>query len=639
MSLIDSMRKIEITVLNVDSIPCSIIGNNMIFNFEGKMLTKPWILKWPMPWIEKEFIKIALEQESVTKKTYKRIYNHEEPDQYVDVLVYSYIDLTVSQLVDQISDYYPDREAVVNNSGSIRLKYKYLKKQISNLAKGLLSIGVQKDDKISVWAVNSPEFIIAQFGICKAGGIFVPLNAYEKQNRMEVLLKSSDTNTLIMQVGYKSTENIELLYSMIPELKECIKGNLKSEKFPMLKNVIVISEDEYSGMFKWTDILEYGENLADDVLDECQKNFNHDDVAHIIFTSGSTGTPKGVMLSHENIIENAESMSDRMELTENDIMCIQAPLFHCFGTVACSMAAVTKGCSMIMVKKFKTENTLALIEREKCTVLSGVPTLFVACIEQMQKTYYDTSSIRTGIVAGASCSSKMIEEINSVMGIQNIIVSYGLTETSPCVTATYANDSLEIRTTTVGKTVPGVEVKIMDVSTKASAASGQDGEILVKGYNVMKGYYKMHEETEKAIDNEGWLHTGDIGCLTHDGYLCMKGRSKDIIIRSGENISPMEIENYLLTHEDVSEVCVIGVPDYLCGEEIMAFVKLEGKINLTEDEIKEFCKGKIASNKIPRYIVFVEEFPLSDSGKILKRELRKLALKIIENKEVCECQV
>lgn len=639
MSIIDDKRRIEITVIKVDSIPCSIVGNKMIFTSEGKMLTQRWNLKWPMPWIEEEFRKIALEQEHVTKKTNKRIYNHEEPDQYVDVLIHSYIDLTVSQLADQISDCYPDREAVVNNSGSIRLEYRDFKKLIANLAKGLLSIGVQKGDKISVWAVNSPEFIIAQFGICKTGGIFVPLNAYEKQKRMEVLLKSSDTNTLIMQVGAKSNENIELLNRMIPELEECTTGNLKSKKFPMLKNVIVISDDEFPGTFKWTDILKRGESLKDEVLYERQKHLNYDDVAHIIFTSGSTGIPKGVMLSHENIIENAKSISDRMKLSENDIMCIQAPLFHCFGTVACSMAAIISGCSMVMVKKFKTGNTLSLIEREKCTVLSGVPTLFIACIEQMQKEHYDISSIRTGIVAGASCSRKMIEEIKSVLGIENIIVSYGLTESSPCVTATCVNDSLELKSTTVGKTIPGVEVKIIDISTKDDVTSGQDGEILVKGYNVMKGYYNMPEETEKAIDNEGWLHTGDIGCLNYDGYLCMKGRCKDIIIRSGENISPMELEDYLLTHEDISEVFVIGIPDYLCGEEIVAFIKLKGKIKLTEYEIKEFCKGKIASNKIPKYILFVQEFPLTDTGKILKKELRKVALKIIENKEVCECQV
>ncbi|HBD64572.1 MAG TPA: AMP-binding protein [Clostridiales bacterium] len=635
MSEVDKNRKIEFTVLKVDSIPCSIVGNKMIFNYEGTTLSEPWILKWPMPWIEEEFKKIVLKFDKVTKQEKRSIYNPEEPDQYVEVLIKSYIDLTVPKLVDKIADRFSEREAVINCTGSRRLKYKDFKKSINDLAKGLISIGVNKGDNVAVWAVNSPEVVISQFGISKTGGVFVPFNAYEKQKRMEELLKQSETHTLIMQVGAKGTENIELLFRICPELCESEPGKLRSKKFPKLKNVIVLSGDEYPGTFMWSDILKDGGKISNEILIERQNQISIDDVVHIIYTSGSTGVPKGVMLSHRNIIENAKAMSDLMELTKNDIMCILAPLFHCFGCIAGTMAAVLNGCAMVMVNRFKTEITLSLIEKEKCTVLSGVPTLFIASIEHLQEEYYDISSLRTGIVAGATCSAKLLYDIKNIMGMDNIILSYGLTETSPCVAA--ANECSDLIENSVGKAIPGVEIKVIDCNTKEEVAPGQEGEILVRGYNVMQGYYNMPDESAKSINSDGWMHTGDIGCLTEDGYICIKGRCKDVIIRCGENISPKEIEDCIGNHKGVVEVCVVGVPDEVSGEEIMAFIRLKENCKSTEKEIKEFCKGKLSTNKIPRYVKFIDQFPLSGSGKVLKKELRESELQLINNRIMQKC--
>lgn len=633
----EKYRKIEFTVLKVDSIPCSLVGNKMIFDYKGKTLTEQWDLRWPMPWIEEEFKKVVLKFEKVTKQEKRKIYNPEEPDQYVEVLIKSYIDLTVPKLVDYTSEYFSEREALINCTGSRRLKYKDFKKSINDLAKGLISIGVNKGNNVAVWAVNSPEVVISQFGISKTGGVFVPFNAYEKQIRMEELLKQSDAHTLIMQVGTKGTENIELLYKICPDLYDSEPGKLHSKKFPKLKNVIVIGGNEYPGTFGWSEILAKGEISDDENLFNRQNQININDIFQIIYTSGSTGVPKGVMLSHRNIIENAKAMSDLMELTEKDIMCVLAPLFHCFGSIACTMAAVFSGCSMVLVNKFKTEITLSLIEKERCTVLSGVPTLFISCIEKLEKESYDVSSLRTGIIAGASCPNELIKNIKKVLGMENIILSYGLTEASPCVSALkFCN---EFKEGSVGKPIPGVEVKIIDLVTLKEAALGEDGEVLVRGYNVMHGYYNMQDETHKAIDNDGWLHTGDLGCLTEDGYLYIKGRCKDVIIRCGENISPKEIEDFLITHKDVSEVYVVGVPDRVSGEEIFAFIRLKENCNVTEKEIRNYCKGKIATNKIPKYIKFVKKIQLSNTGKIIKKDLKEKALKFIELSPMKKCNV
>lgn len=632
MSIIDKNRKVEISIQKVDSIPCSLVGKKMVFTAGGNIETEPWKLPWPMPWIETVCRAFAMDNIGVSQIKTARLYNPEEPDQYIEIMAKSYIDLTIGQLLDQISDRYGEREALISSTRSRRFNYRQFKEISGNLAKGLIEVGVQKGDKVSIWAINSPEFVFAQFAISKAGGVMVPLNAYEKEMRMEVLLKQSDTSTLIMQVGTKATENIELLYRLCPELCDSMPGKLRSERFPKLRNVIVISDEEYPGTYKWSDLLQLGRSVSDEALASRQKEVSHEDTVHMIYTSGTTGTPKGVMLNSGSIIENAKAMAERMELSETDVMCVQAPMFHCFGCVACILTSVLSGGAMVMVDKFRPEITLSLIEREKCTVVSGVPTMFIGFINELEKNCYDLSSVRTGIIAGASCPPKLMEDIRSLIGIPKLISSYGLTEASPCVTAVYADDPLEWKSAAAGVPIPGVEIRIVDPATKTDVTDGGCGEIWVKGYNIMQGYYRMPEETAQAIDSDGWLHTGDIGCLSENGYLCIRDRSKDIIIRSGENISPKEIEDFLHTHEAVAEVAVVGVSSYLYGEEVVAFIKVKDDKTLTEKEVREYCRGKISTNKMPKWIVFLDCFPVSDSGKCLKSELRRHAAELKERK-------
>jgi fatty-acyl-CoA synthase len=633
--IIDHSRKIEITVNSVDSIPCSLVGKKMIFSADGFLESEAWKLPWPMPWIETVFRTFAMENIGVSQRKSARLYNPDEPDQYLEISAHSYIDLTVGKLADFTADRFPGREALVSSTGSRRYLYRELKEMTDDLAKGLLSIGVDKGDKVGVWAVNSPEFVVAQIGISKAGGMMVPFNAYEKERRMEEILRLSDTRTLILQVGTKAAENMEILYRICPELWDAIPGNLKSPKLPMLKNVIVISDEEYPGTLRWTDLMESGRVVKEEMLHKREQQLSFQDVVHIIYTSGTTGVPKGVMLSHENIMENAVAMAERMRLTEKDIMCVQAPMFHCFGCVACTLTALISGCSMVMVDKFKPEITLSLIEREKCTAVSGVPTMFLGFINEISKNSYDISSMRTGIIAGSSCAPGIMKQIKEKLGIKELIVSYGLTEASPCVTSVLGDDPDELKETSVGKPIPGVDIKIMDLRTKEELPPGNPGEIWVKGYNIMQGYYRMKEETEKTVDAKGWLRTGDIGYVLPNGYLCIQDRCKDIIIRSGENISPKEIEDFLCSHELIEQAGVVGIPDDLYGEEVAAFLKVKEGHFLTDQEVKAFCKGKISTNKTPKWIFFIDSFPLSDSGKCLKATLRKLAAAQKEKLTLC----
>ncbi len=627
---LDHSRKMEIVVESVDSIPCSLVGKKMIFCWDGTTESEAWKLPWPMPWIERVLRRFAMEHIGISQRKTARLYNPDEPDQYLQVSAHSYIDLTLGKLADFSAECFADREALISCTGSRRFLYRDLKNITDQLAKGLLSIGVEKDGKVGVWAVNSPEFVIAQIAISKAGGIMVPFNAYEKERNLKETLKRSDIQVLILQVGTKATENIEILYRICPELWDALPGGVHSSSLPMLKNVIVISDEEYPGTMRWTDLLNLGEKQKEKLLQEREQQLSYQDVVHIIFTSGTTGISKGVMLCHENIVENANVMATQMRLTEKDIMCVQAPMFHCFGCVACTLTALMAGCAMVMVDKFRPEITLSLIEREQCTVISSVPTMFLGFINEVSKNSYQISSMRTGIIAGASCDPAVIKQIKEKLGMREIIVSYGLTEASPCVTAGNCDDSDELKETSAGKPIPGVEIKIMHLRTGKEMPQGKPGEVWVKGYNIMKGYYHLPEETKKTVDSQGWLHTGDIGYLMPNGYLCIQDRCKDLIIRSGENISPKEIEDFLCSHEMIMEAYVVGVPDCLYGEEVAAFLKIKSECALTQQDVKSYCKGKISTNKTPKWFFFLDVFPLSNTGKCLKTVLRNKAIEQIK---------
>lgn len=536
------------------------------------------------------------------------------------------VKITLGELVDRTTSSYPDNDAIVYPGRGLRYSYEKFRDACNQFAKGLLGLGVKKGDHIAVWGTNVPEWAISQFGIPRIGAVLVTVNTSYKSFELEYLLKQSDATTLIMVESTKSSDFISILYEVCPELQHCKPGELISQNLPLLKNVIMIGNNKYPGMFNWDDIIKMGEAVSDEELTASMAATDPDDVAIMIYTSGTTGFPKGVMLTHHNIITNAIAHVECLNLSSVDRVCIAVPFAHCFGCVGSNISCIVAGAAMVVVEVFDPVKVLQAVEKERCTVLNGVPTMFILELELLEKEKYDLSSLRTGIVAGAACNIEVMKKIVKDMNMNEVIVAYGQTEASPCITSTRINDPLELRVSTVGRALPGVEVKIFDPETKSEVSPGSQGEICVRGYNVMKGYYKMPEATASAIDDEGWLHTGDLGIMDENGYCRITCRIKEIIIRGGENIYPREIEKFLSTHPSVRDVQVVGVPSDKYGEEVMAFIQLKEGETLTEEEVKDFCKGKIARHKIPKYIAFVDSYPVTSSGKIQKFKLQEMAI-------------
>ncbi|MCL2025507.1 MAG: AMP-binding protein [Leptospirales bacterium] len=537
--------------------------------------------------------------------------------------------LRVGNLVKINAEKHPEKEALLNSNGSIRYSYKELSIIIDNFAKALIRGGVKKGDKVAIWAVNCIEWVIAQIGISRAGAVVVTVNPHEKPQIIEHMISYSDTVAIVMREGVHKTENIDMLYNeLCPELKSSEKDNLNLKKFPKLKSVIMAGTDKsYDGLWKWEEVMEVGSKCSDDDLNLRLEDIGWDDIAHMIFTSGTTGLPKGVPLSNKNLISNAIGMTEKMAVTADDKICLQPPLFHTFGCVACVVVGFMNGSSIMVMEKFQPEVTLKMIEQERSTILSGVPTMFHGFLKAYESGTFDTSSLRTGIIAGAASPKGLIDSIITKMQISGLIQAYGLTECSPCITASSHGDSIEQKENTVGRLIPRTQIKLVDENTGLEVGHGKVGEICVMGDSVMEGYYKMPEETVKTINSDGWLHTGDVGYIREDGCLTLTSRIKDIIIRGGENIYPAEIEHTINDHEAVEESYAVGVPDHIKGEEIMAFIKTKPGETVTEEELKAFCKNRIASHKVPKYMVFTEEFPVSATGKVLKRELREIGAK------------
>lgn len=542
--------------------------------------------------------------------------------------------ITLGGLVDRTVANYPDNDALVYPDRGLRYSYKSFRDSCNQFAKGLLRLGVKRGEHIAIWGTNVPEWAISQFGAPRIGAVLVTVNTSYKSFELEYLLKQSDATTLIMIEGTKSSDFKSILSEVCPELQHCNPGELVSQRLPLLKNIIMIGDNKYPGMFNWDDIIKMGEAVSDEELAASMNATDPDDVAIMIYTSGTTGFPKGVMLTHHNIIANAIAHVECLNLTSIDRVCIAVPFAHCFGCVGSNISCIVAGSAMIVVEMFDPVQVLKAVEKERCTVLNGVPTMFILILELLEKDKYDVSSLRTGIVAGAACNIEVMKKIVKDLNMNEVIVAYGQTEASPCITSTRINDPLELRVSTVGRALPGVEVKIFDPETNMEVPPGNQGEICVRGYNVMKGYYKMPEATASAIDEEGWLHTGDLGIMDENGYCKITCRIKEIIIRGGENIYPREIEKFISTHPSVRDVQVIGVPSEKYGEEVMAFIQLKEGETLTEEEVKEFCKGKIARNKIPRYIAFVESYPVTSSGKIQKFKLQETAIEMLGRQEV-----
>ncbi|NSW91855.1 MAG: AMP-binding protein [Firmicutes bacterium] len=536
------------------------------------------------------------------------------------------LNITVGDLLDEMAEKYPDREAVVYTDRPFRKTYSQFRDLCNQVAKGFLAMGIKKGDHVAVWATNYPEWLLAQFATAKIGAVLVTVNTNYKVFELEYLLRQSDSNTLILIDGFRDSNYIDIINKLCPELKESVPGKLKCPSLPYLKNIIYIGDKKPPGMFNWNQLYEMGKSISDDQLMKIQKSLDIHDVINMQYTSGTTGFPKGVMLTHYNVVNNGKSIGDCMKFTHEDKLCIPVPFFHCFGCVLGILACVTHGSAMVPIDYFDPLKVMQAIQDEECTAVHGVPTMFIAMLEHPDFGRFRFPKLRTGIMAGSPCPIKVMQQVVDLMGAREITIAYGQTEASPVCTQTRVDDSIELRVSTVGRVLPFIEAKIIDPETKKEVPPGTPGEFVARGYNVMKGYYKMPEATAQVIDSEGWLHTGDLAVMDENGYFKITGRIKDMIIRGGENIYPKEIEEFLYTHPAVKDVQVIGVPDKKYGEVVMACIILKEGQTVTEDEIKQYVREHMARHKTPKYVKFMDSFPLTASGKVRKYKLREWAI-------------
>jgi fatty-acyl-CoA synthase len=536
------------------------------------------------------------------------------------------IDLTFPQVLDRVVLEFPDQYAFRYTTLDYTRTYAEFRDDVDTFARSLIALGVKPGDHVAIWATNVPQWFITFWAATKIGAVLVTVNTAYKIYEAEYLLRQSDTHTLVMIDGYKDSNYVEIIRELCPELETAEPGKpLHIKRLPFLRNIITI-DSRVEGCLTWEDALSLAEKVPVEEVYRRAAAVHKDDVCNMQYTSGTTGFPKGVMLTHYNVVNNGKCIGDCMDFSTADRLLIHVPMFHCFGMVLAMTAAMTHGVTMSPIPYFSPRQSLDCINREKITAVHGVPTMFIAMMEHEDFEKTDFSHMRTGIMAGSPCPIKVMQDVVDKMNCREITIVYGQTEASPGCTQSRVDDPLEIRVNTVGRALPGIECKIVDPETNKELPPNTDGEFVVRGYNVMKGYYKMPEATAAAIDKDGWLHTGDLARVDENGYFKITGRIRDMIIRGGENIYPKEIEDFIYTHPKVSDVQVIGVPDKQYGEEIMACVILKEGVTMTEDELKEFCRENMAKHKTPRYVAFVDEFPMNAAGKILKYKMREWAI-------------
>ena len=535
---------------------------------------------------------------------------------------------TIGDMFDEIAETYPDNDAVVSVQQGLRYTYRELQQEVNRAAKGFIGLGLKKGDRLAIWATNIAEWVITQFATAKAGIVLVNINPAYRTHELEYALRQSETQALLLMDRFKSSDYVKMFFEVCPEAKSSEPGQIHSEKLPFLRTAVLLRGDKQPSMWTWDEVLRMGEDLPDEVLQERQASLDFDDPINIQYTSGTTGFPKGVVLTHHNLVNNGFFIGECMKFTDKDRLCIPVPFYHCFGMVLSNMACMTHGATMVLpAEYFDPVSTMAAIEKERCTAVHGVPTMFIAELEHPDFHKYDFSSLRTGIMAGSPCPIEFMKKAANLMNMKEVVITYGQTEASPGITNSSTDDSLELRVSTIGRPLPHTEVKIVDPKTGKMVRRGETGEICARGYMIMRCYYNNPVATDQVVDKEGWLHTGDLGTLDEDGYCKITGRLKDMVIRGGENIYPREIEEFLYTHQAISDVQVIGVPDKKYGEELMAWIKLKKDATASPEEIKAFCKGRIAHFKVPRYIKFVDEFPMTVSGKIQKYKMRDESIK------------
>ncbi|MGA9774035.1 MAG: AMP-binding protein [Blastocatellia bacterium] len=539
----------------------------------------------------------------------------------------AYRDVKLGELLALLARDYPQNEALIYPDRNLRYDFSQLEWLARQVSKGLLDVGIKRGDRVALWASNVPEWVVLQFALANIGAILVTVNTSLRASELEYLLKQSEANTLITIAGFRDVDYVKAIYEIVPELQTSEEGSLHSARLPDLRNVIYIGDDHPGGMIRYDSLLARSENITDEQLDACAACQDVDEVINMQYTSGTTGFPKGVMLTHRNIVNNGYWLAEGIALTPADKLCLPVPLFHCFGCVIGVLGAYTHAAALVPLESFDALRALQYIEKEKCTAIYGVPTMFIAELEQLDYHAFDLSSLRTGIMAGALCPEALMRKAIERMNLTELTIAYGLTEASPGITLTPRTDSIELRTQTVGRVMPEMEARIVDPATGSECEPGVAGELCCRGYNVMKGYYNNSQATIDAIDSAGWLHTGDQATIDMDGYVRITGRIKELIIRGGENVAPKEVEDLLRTHPKIADVYVYGVPDERLGEEVAAAIRLNSGETATPEEIREFCKGRIAGFKIPRQIRFVETFPMTASGKVQKFKLREMHIR------------
>jgi fatty-acyl-CoA synthase len=548
------------------------------------------------------------------------------------------IGATIAEHFADIVTRFGEHEAVVSVPQQQRLSYKELSAAVDQLARGLLAIGFCKGDRIGVWSTNTIEWLIIQMATARIGAILVNINPAYRLRELAYALQRSEVQGLFAIPAFRSSDYVAMLAELIPELTQSDSDELHNGEFPFLRKVIVYdpmnaahTRRPHPGFMTWPEVIQAADSVSDDRLEETTASLDRDDPINIQYTSGTTGFPKAVVLSHHNILNNAWFSARAMHFTQHDRLCVAVPFYHCFGMVLANLLCFSVGaCVVIPSEHFEPLAVLQTIAAERCTAIHGVPTMFIAELEHTEFSKHDMSSLRTGIIAGAPCPPTLMQRVMQEMHCREILIGYGETEASPLTHLTTRDDNMERRTETVGRNLPHQEVKIVSTETNATLPLGEIGEICFRGYHIMHGYYAEPDKTAETIDSSGWLYSGDLGTMDADGYVRITGRRKEMIIRGGENIYPKEIEAFLFTHPKISQVAVFGVPDEYYGEEIMAWVQLHQNMQCTDDEIRAYCKDQIAHYKIPRYIWFVDEFPMTVTGKLQKFRMRETAIEKLE---------
>jgi fatty-acyl-CoA synthase len=549
---------------------------------------------------------------------------------------------TIGRCLDRVADTYADHDALISIPQNQRFRYTRFRNVVNRAAKAFMHLGIERGDRVAIWSVNNYEWVVAQFATAKIGAVLVNINPAYRTHELEYVLKESQSKALILIESFKSSNYLDMFYEICPEAKNCEPGRTESWRFPHLKTVVFIGRAQHPGMFTRRAFAELGDEMSDAELRDREDELDIDDEINIQYTSGTTGFPKGVTLTHNNILNNAYFVAEIMKLSAEDRLCVPVPFYHCFGMVLGNLAAMSHGAAVIIpAPSFDPTATLQAVQDQRCTALHGVPTMFIAELDHPEFDSFDLGTLRTGIMAGAPCPIEVMRKVMDRMNMKEILIGYGQTEASPITTMTRPDDPIDVRVSTVGRVAPHQEIKIIAPDTGKTVARGEPGEICFRGYHVMKGYDNMPEETARAVDRKGWLHSGDVGIMDDKGYVKITGRIKDMVIRGGENLYPREIEEFLHTLDIIADVHVVGVPDERYGEELLACVKLhlpEGREAPTEEEFREMCKGKIAHFKIPRYWMVVDEFPMTVTGKVQKFKIREMAVRELKLEEAAKIE-